>query len=116
MKLFLDTNVFLRYFLRDNENQFQSCLNLFEYIEQGIIHPYTSSIVFLEVQYVLEKVYEVDKPTVADKIDMILQTRKLVIIERTDFKSAWKLHTQKRTKLSDCLIVTQIPQNMILCT
>ena len=116
MKLFLDTNVWLRYFLRDQEEHFKSCLTLFEYIEQGKIQPYTSSIVFLEIQYVLEKVYEVEKKIVQKHIEQAFGMRKLTIIDKTVFKDAWKLHIQKKVKLSDSLIATQIPSHVILCT
>lgn len=58
MKIFLDTNVLLRPFLEHNP-QAEVCKKLISKIEEGAFSVYTSSIVFLEISYVLKSVYKI---------------------------------------------------------
>jgi len=52
MKVFIDTNIWLRFFLNDVPAQSQDCIKLFQKIEQGDYRPYTSAIVCLEAVYI----------------------------------------------------------------
>lgn len=54
MKLLLDTNVLLRFYLRDVEKQYQETIELINQIESGEYRAYTSNIVLLEMVYALQ--------------------------------------------------------------
>ena len=76
MKLFIDTNVWLRFILGEG-NLYQHCVSLFEKIEKGQIKPYASTIVLLEIHFVLTKLYRIPSKQVIADIETILKTTKL---------------------------------------
>ena len=112
-RLFIDSNVWLRFILEDNE-QAKDCGQLIEQIESGKYRVYTSSLVMLEISYVLGSVYKVKTSQVVKDLEVILKTRNLTLIEKTDFSKALKWHKQKKIKLADCLIGSQIDRKMIM--
>lgn len=117
MKIFLDTNIYVRYFIKDDENKFNSIVNLFEQIENSKIKPYTSNIVLLELNYVLSKTYKLDKAQVLVDIQTIIKnTRNLTVIEETDTEKALEIAKKHNIKLADALISTQIRDDIKLCT
>ena len=112
-KIFLDTNIWLRFILEDN-NQAKDCRELITQIESGKWRVYSSTIVMMEINYVLSSVYKIKRGEVLNDLAAILKTRNLTLIEKTDFESALKFYRQYGIKLSDCLIATQLPKKMIL--
>lgn len=116
MKVFWDTNIWLRLFIDTGSPQNLSAKKLISQAEQGIYMSYTSAIVLLEVQHVLRTFYKMTESNIHEYIEAILAINSLTVIDQTDFKSAWKLHKKSGNKLSDCLILTQIPKGVILCT
>lgn len=116
MKVLLDTNIWVRYLMQDEEEQFESCRDLIETIEQGKIRPYISSIVLLELYFVLHSVYKIPKKEVEHDINTILDTRGLTILDTVNSKEAFSFMTKHGIKFADCFIATQIKKDMILCT
>lgn len=116
MNCFLDSNIWLRFLLKDKPSSFKNCLKFFEDVESGRIKPYTSTIVLLEVNYILSKFYKLNGRETINTLEGILKTRNLTLIEKTDFKKAFNLHQKYKIKLADCLITTQVPQKAVLCT
>lgn len=112
-KIFLDTNVWLRFFLQDND-QFASVEKLITAIEAGKFLPYTSSIIFLELVFVLSKTYGLSKEKVNDYLDAILETRNITLIEKTNTKKSLNFFAKYNVKFSDCLIASQIPTGITL--
>lgn len=114
MKIFLDTNFLLRVFLQDNQLQFESCKNLISQIEEGKFSVYTSSIVFLEISYVLKSVYKLPYQAIIDILDSVLEIRGIIIIEKTNTKLAFEFYKKYKMKFTDCLIASQLPKGIIL--
>lgn len=100
----------------DVKEQYEECVQFFSVVEEGKIRPYTSSLVLLEINYVLSVTYKIAKEEILKDINAILQTRNLVLIEETNFPKAWQLYTKVNVKLVDCLIVSQLPEDIILCS
>jgi len=115
-KLFLDTNVWLRFFLKDNEKQYGEVEKLISSIEEGKFKVYTSAIVILEVNYVLKNVYEIEFEEILEIIEAIRRFRGITIVEKTNLDIALKFYRKYKIKLSDCLIVSQIPKDALLVT
>lgn len=115
-KLFLDTNLFLRFFLRDDEDQYQSVCKLLSKIEEGKFRPYTSSIVLLELNYVARNIYKLPIDDVIDYINAIKKMRGMVVVEKTDSDKAILFYRKYKIKLGDCFIVTQLPKEAMLVT
>ncbi|MBU1110427.1 PIN domain-containing protein [Patescibacteria group bacterium] len=116
MKIFIDTNVWLRFLLADVKEQYQECVDFFIEAEAGRFRPYTSTIVLLEVHYVLTSLLKISQEKVLQDIECILETRNLTLIEKTDFRKALKVYRKTKIKFADCLIATQLPKEAVLCT
>lgn len=114
MKIFLDTNFLLRYYLRDNQQQFENCKELILQIEEGRFKVYTSSIVFLEISYVLKSVYKLPFSDITEILDSILTIRGITIVDKTNIKIALQFYKKYKVKFTDCLIASQLPKNTIL--
>ncbi len=114
-KIFLDSNIWLRYFLKDN-NQFESVEKLLNSIEEGKYLPYTSSIVLMEIAFVLSRLYKKLNKEIITCLEAILETRNITILEETDSKIAFSYYKELGIKFSDCLIASQIPKDMIFIT
>lgn len=113
-KLFLDTNIFLRFFLRDNENQYQNVCRLFAKIEEGNFKPYTSSIVFLELNYVVRNIYKLPIEDVLNYINAVKEMRGMTVVDKTDTDKAISLYRKYKIKLGDCFIASQLPEEAVL--
>lgn len=116
MKIFLDSNIFLRFFTPEDANMYQECGSLIKEIESAMHQPYVSAIVILECGYVLKKLYKFSPKRVEEAIETILSMRNLTVIESTDTKRAFALHRKTHVKFSDCLITTQVPVRATLVT
>lgn len=115
-KIFLDTNVWLRFLIGDQEAQYEVCKKLIALNEEGKFKIYTSTIVLLEIIYTLLSFYRVQKKTIISDVKAILASRNLTLIEKTDFQKALALYQKHNIKLADCLIASQLPKNVVLCT
>lgn len=116
MRVFLDSNVLLRYFLADNPVVFEECAALLHAAEQGRITPIVSAIVLLEFEYVLRSVYTIPLPAIIEDIGTLLAVRGIVLIDKTNYRKAFALRKKTGVKMSDCLIAMQVGKGMTLCT
>lgn len=71
--IFVDTNYFLRFLLKDIENQYKEAKNLFLQAGRGDEELYSSVVVFFEVFWVLRSTYKKDKQALIDKLDKLLR-------------------------------------------
>lgn len=116
LKIFIDTNIAIRFLIQDNHRKAADCVKLFELIETGEIRAYTSSFVIAEFLFVLIKQYKYSKKTVVDAAVSFLNLRNMTLIESGNTPLALKLYRQHSIKYGDCLIATQVPEKAILVT
>ena len=64
--VFVDTNVFLRFFVRDVESFYQKAKELFEKAEKGTVKLETNDLVIAEIVWVLESYYDFTKTEIKD--------------------------------------------------
>lgn len=114
MKIFIDTNLLLRYYLKDDTEQFKACQNLLFQIESGKFKVYTSSIIFLEVSYILKSVYKLPLSEIADILDSIFTIRGITVLEKTNTKLALQFYKKYKIKFTDCLIASQLSNSTVL--
>lgn len=81
-KYYLDTNVILRFLLKDNENYFKKALNLFEKAKNKEIEIIIIPEVFFEIDYVLRGFYSLPKNKVVDILLNLAKTPYLKIENR----------------------------------
>jgi len=116
MKIFIDTNIFLRFFISGNTPQHTETTFLIKEIENGKHRVYTSNVVLIELIYTLSKFYKQNKPSIIKKIDNILAMRNLTVIEKTNSRQAMDLYKKLNIKYTDCLLFTQVPKDVKLVT
>ncbi len=74
---FLDANVLLRYFIRDDEEKARRALALLQRIERGEERVETSLLVFFEVIFTLARTYNVPRARIYGLVKPVLELRKL---------------------------------------
>lgn len=116
MKVFLDTNVLIRFYVKDVQKQYEDSKLFIERIEEGEHKAYTSGIVFLEISFVLKNIYKIPFAGIVEILDSIQSVRGITILDKTDSQLALDFYRKYRVKFSDCLIASQIPKDMILVT
>ena len=114
MKIFIDTNIWVRFFIQDVADQYEVTKSLLTKVEAGELKAYTSTIVLLELQFVLQKIYKLSLPGILEVFEIIQKVRGMSVIERTNFDLALKFYRKYRVKLPDCLIASQLPKNVTL--
>lgn len=115
-RIFLDTNFWIRYFVRDEEKQYQASCKLAKDIVEGRYLPFTSAIVFLEINFVLSNFYKQTPEQINHFFDLILELRNITIINKTNLEQAILWHKDIKIKLADCLIASSVPKNCHLIT
>jgi len=116
MRIFLDTNIFLRYFTKDNQKMYDAVEIIFQLNDQSQVHLATSTIVLTEVMFTLRSLYRLNKKIISQHVESILEIKNLLLIDQTNFQQAYRLHKKSGEKIADCLIVTQVPSRYALCS
>lgn len=114
IKIFLDSNIFLRVFLKDNQKHYNQATQILTLVKEGNIQPYTSTIVFLEVNYVLRSFYKLSMVQTILYLNSIKSLRNITILETTDLEKSLEFYKTYKIKFSDCLIASQIRKDIIL--
>lgn len=113
-KIIIDTNIWLRFFLKDDKMQFEKVRELISDVEAGKFRTYTSSIVILEIVYVLKNLYKFSFDEMEEVIEAIKNVRGITIIDKTDFEQAYDFFKKYKIKFTDCLIASQVKDDMTL--
>lgn len=101
---FPDTNIFLRFFLKDNLKQFTFAKNFLNRAKQKKIKAVVLPEIFFEINYVLQKVYHLKKEEVIKIILQLSKTTYLEIIHREIVISSLNLFRDKNLDLIDCYL------------
>jgi len=90
--VFVDTNVFLRFFIRDVEPFYHKAKDLFEKGEGGKVKLETSDLVIAEIVWVLESYYDFSRSEIKEVIETILETRNLKVANHSRVKETVALY------------------------
>ncbi|MEW6714234.1 MAG: PIN domain-containing protein [Nitrospirota bacterium] len=103
--VFVDTNVFLRFFVRDSESFYQKAKDLFEKTEKGQVKLETSDLVIAEIVWVLESYYGFSRTEIKEVVETILETKNLKVANHLRVKEAVHLYfTGKMDFIDACNI------------
>lgn len=80
-ELIIDTNVFIRFLIKDLPDQFKKAQEVFERIEKGEIKGLVSVLVINETVWVLENYYELKRKIYIPQLLKLLLIRQIKIIE-----------------------------------
>lgn len=77
----LDTNIFIRFFIKDIEDQFQKSFKIFERIEKGELEGLISILVINEIIWILENYYELKREVYIPELLKLLALKRMKIVE-----------------------------------
>jgi predicted nucleic acid-binding protein len=101
----VDANVILRFFIRDNEEQFLRAKAFIQRLELGKEHVLMTEIVFAEVVWVLNKVYEVPRQEIADTFSKVIGYRGIrTMLEKEIFQESLRLYAKHSLDIQDVFL------------
>ena len=98
---FLDTNVLLRYLLRDDERKAEQALALLQRLEKGEEKAVISPLVIFEVVFTLQKRYRVPREQMRDSLKDILSLRGLQLPGKSLYGRALDIYATKNISFAD---------------
>jgi uncharacterized protein len=98
---FLDTNILLRYFTRDDEAKAQKALALLQRVENGEEKVETSLPVIFETVFTLKKEYKIPLAQIKDYLLPILRSRGLKLPSKTLCIAALHLFAKQNISYAD---------------
>lgn len=102
----IDTNVFLRVFVKEDEYMFQASRGVLDLIVKGVIAAYTNTIVLTEIQFVLTTVYRHQRIKIKEALEAVLSVPNIKIIDDTDARLAIATYGKTNIKFTDCLLAS----------
>ena len=102
----VDTNVFLRIFVNENEHMFQECREVFELVAHGTIAAYTNTIALTEIQFVLTTIYRYPRERIKEALESVLSIPNIKITDDTDARLAIDAYGKTTIKFADCLLAS----------
>src|SRR3989344_4818234 len=90
-QLVADTNILLRFLLKDNLDQFNTARRILIKVKEGKLELVIPQIVIFEIIYALDKYYGFSKEKIIDAIKTIIGTKNIEIQDQSAFKKALTL-------------------------
>jgi len=100
--VFVDTNIFLRYLIKDHDTQAQKSARIIEALESEKMVGYTSKLVIAEVVFVLRAYYDIARSDVAESIDALLAIEGLDVEDGEVMSEAVQIYRQTNIEFIDC--------------
>ncbi|MBM4141747.1 MAG: type II toxin-antitoxin system VapC family toxin [Nitrospira sp.] len=103
-RAFVDTNVLIRLLVKDDDIKRKACENLLEKAKKNEVVLYVLPIAILEIVWVLEKYYKLDRETIRDLVGAILNTPEFRCEIKDIFRMALKAYDEKNIKFADAVM------------
>lgn len=99
-----DTNVIIRYLVRDDEAQYALAKEFFDNVRNGKKKAVILESVITECIYVLVKIYKVPKGMAAESLMDILHYKGIANHDQKELISALKLFAARNIDIVDCIL------------
>ena|SRR3989304_775479 len=99
--IFIDANIFLRFFLKENELVSRDLEKIFNRIISGNIICISNTIIIAEVIWVLDRFYKWNKEKICDNVELILNTPNIRFRERPMIIEAINLYREENINFID---------------
>ncbi len=100
----LDTNILIRFLLNDDKKQGELVKNLLLKAEKNGISFFVSSVVLLEIIYVLDSVYEFSRSDILDALNCLLSMSVLSFEHTVSIQTLIAAGNKNPVELEDMLI------------
>lgn len=100
----LDTNVLVRFFTQDDDEQFLKVTQLFANLENENTKAFIPMLVLLEVNWVLSHLYKIKRTQIIDNLLLLCETQFLMIENEKQVKTTLLSAKTNSFDLSDLLI------------
>ena len=97
--MIIDTNILIRFFIRDNEAQYQKAYQLIKKVEKGEINGLVSLLVVNETIWVLQHYYELKRDIFIPKLLQLFALKNIKIMEVEKAKIVAILATIEKSSL-----------------
>ena len=101
MLAFVDSNVFIRLFVEDDELQRPLARKLLQQAQTGIVDLVTGPPVFFEIAWVLSHTYKVENDKVLDVLEAILTYPNLRVLDKEQVIAAISLARETGSAFAD---------------
>ena len=103
-KAFIDTNILIRLIVKDDDIKRKACEKLLEKAKRKEVILYILPVAIIEIVWVLEKYYKLDKKVIRELVEAILNTPELKCEMEDVFKKAIKSYEEKNIKFADAVM------------
>jgi len=111
----IDTNIILRYLVKDDESLYDEAKNIFKKAEDGKRKLLVKVVVIAECCYVLESFYKKTRDEVAESMEVLLSQKWLKVEDRVALLSMWPWYRESMHFVDSFLIAcTKIDGSKIL--
>ena len=101
----LDTNVILRFLLKEDPQLFQAVEPLFLQTEQGDLEIYIHPIIIAEIIWTLESYYEYSKEKIAEVMIQLVEAKGVVVPDKEVIVGALQDYKEKNVDFIDSYLV-----------
>ena len=99
-----DTNVIVRYLMKDDEAQYSKAKEFFDKVKSGSSKAIIIESVIAECIYVLTKFYKVPRSTAAESLSDILHYRGIANDDQKELIRALALFSERNIDIVDCIL------------
>ncbi len=104
MKIIVDTNVILRYLLKDHQELYTKSEELFKGAISGKTKLYIIQSVVAEVVYVLLKLYKIDREVISDTLLKLINLRGIEVQDYEQTILALEIFKSRNLDFVDCIL------------
>jgi len=109
--IFIDANIFIRYFASDDLSKSKKVEELFQKIVAGETECFTNQMVIAEIVWVLDKFYSMDRELICDNIEFIVNTPNLKVKEKNILLKAADIYRNSNIDFIDAYNYSYILAN-----
>ena len=103
-KAFVDTSVILRILVKDDRTKMDACERLLLEARRKGVKLHVLPVTILEIVWVLDKVYKLDKKSIRELAEAILNTPGLAIENGEVFRNALAVYEERNIKFADAVM------------
>lgn len=103
-KAFVDTSVILRILVKEDQGKVAAVERLLLSARRSGKRLHVLPVAILEVVWVLEKVYKLDRRSIRELADAILNTGELIVENGEVFRKALAVYEEKNVKFADAVM------------